>query len=148
MALSSSKWKFRFILIFVLIVIVGVVYFIQKNDTSAQDEILKRVLKNIDKNNPATVEYIKVIYEVIGLKAISITIQNGNGTSQFSDIELPWKYEVNMKKGSFLSISAQNGDNNGFITVRIYQGERSITNCVESRSEGRFVVASVSDTLN
>ena len=85
----------------------------------------------------------QIEYAVTGTCGFSnlITIENkSGGTSQFSDVTLPWSYKWEMYYSSddFLYVSAQNGTDSGSITVKIF-----INGSVaeESTSSGAYVIA-------
>ena len=87
-----------------------------------------------------------VKYEVIGTKALVITIANeAGGTSQFTDVKLPWSYEMphSMPKGTFVYVSAQNAGS-GDITVIIYRAGSIFK---KAKSSGEYAIAEASGEL-
>lgn len=97
--------------------------------------------------NPEETKY-SVKYAVTGTaKKVSITIENENGgTSQFSDVSVPWSYTFPVKKkpGTFVYVSAQNEGSSGSVTVKIYRDGKVFKS---STSSGAYVIATASGTL-
>lgn len=62
---------------------------------------------------------VEVRYEVTASVSVySVTISSaGGGTSQFSDVALPWSYDFTAEKGDFVYVSA---GGYGTVTVSIY----------------------------
>lgn len=90
-------------------------------------------------------------YEVTGTaSSVDLTIENkGGGTSQFSNVSLPWKYEFTKQKNDeydfvFLYVSAQNNGSFGTVTSTIYVDGDSWKS---STSSGSYVVATASGSL-
>jgi hypothetical protein len=73
-----------------------------------------------------------------------VTYYNAQGgTEQISSVKLPWETAVNMKKGSFASLVAQN-KSSGSISCQI-----KVDGVVakQSESSGQFVVVTCADWL-
>lgn len=88
-------------------------------------------------------------YTVTGTaKTASLTYENADGgTSQESDVVLPWEYSFSLDKSTynFLYISAQNGTREGTVIVTIYKdGDVYKT----STSSGAFTIATASGSYN
>lgn len=92
-------------------------------------------------------ENYTIKYEVTGsAKSVSLTIENSSGgTSQFSDKSLPWTYTFTSKYDTWLYCSAQNQGNAGTVTVKLYTNNEIFK---QSTSEGAYVIASASGTVN
>ena len=89
---------------------------------------------------------IDVKYEVSGTAStVDVTYENSDGgTSQESDVEVPWSYSFTGHPGDFVYISAQNQGQTGTVTVTIYNdGDVFKT----STSEGAYVIATASGSL-
>jgi len=88
----------------------------------------------------------QVMYEVTGTaQSASLTYQNKDGgTSQESDVSLPWTYSFEGKGGDFVYISAQNNGETGSITVTIYRDSEVFRT---STSTGAYTIATASDSL-
>ena len=69
-------------------------------------------------------EYLEysVEYRVTGTaQKVSVTIENKDGgTSQFSDVSIPWSYKFNSKYDTWVYCSAQNQGESGTVIVTIY----------------------------
>lgn len=73
---------------------------------------------------------------------VNITISNeDDGTSQFSDVPVPWTYTFTAKKGHFLYVSAQNQMAGGEVSAIIYIDGKEWK---RSSSSGAYVIASAS----
>jgi len=90
--------------------------------------------------------YFDVKYEVTGTTSkVDITIENeSGGTSQFSDVSVPWIYEFRRISGSFVYLSAQNQLSSGSVTVTIYKNGNVFKS---SSSSGAYVIATAYGTL-
>lgn len=91
-------------------------------------------------------KFYDVIYKVTG-SAITVDVTYANedgGTSQESDVSVPWSYSFRREEGEFVYISAQNQGESGSVTVRIYK-DGSIFKT--STSSGAYVIATASGTL-
>lgn len=89
---------------------------------------------------------IKVKYKVTGTAdTVDVTYENADGgTSQESDVDVPWSYSFTGEPGDFVYISAQNQGQTGTVTVTIYtDGDVFKT----STSEGAYVIATASGSL-
>ena len=88
----------------------------------------------------------EVKYEVTGTATtVDITMENSSGgTSQFSDVAVPWSTYFTSKSGAFVYISAQNQASSGSVTVRIYKDGIVFK---ESTSSGAYVIATASGSL-
>jgi hypothetical protein len=96
------------------------------------------VLDPYDPGEPDQIEYI--VSGTCGISNI-ITIENSSGgTSQFSDVALPWSYEWEMyySNDDFLYVSAQNGTDSGSIIVQILINGSVVET---STSSGAYVIA-------
>jgi hypothetical protein len=73
-----------------------------------------------DSTNPDSKTY-DVSYRVSGTApSVNITMTNqSGGTSQFSDVSLPWSHSFSGKSGDFVYLSAQNQGQYGTVTVKI-----------------------------
>ena len=93
-----------------------------------------------------SVTYYDVKYEVTGTATtVDITMENEDGgTSQYSDLSVPWSYEFRRIEGSFVYISAQNQQETGSVTVKIYT-DGSVFKT--STSAGAYVIATASGLL-
>ena len=87
-----------------------------------------------------------VEYTVTGTTTlVDITIENEDGgTSQFSDVSVPWSYEFQGNSGDFVYVSAQNQLDTGSVTVKIYT-DGSVFKT--STSVGAYVIATASGLL-
>lgn len=95
--------------------------------------------------NELTKDY-QVRYEVTGsASTVDITYQNEDGgTSQLSDVTLPWSLAFTGEALDFVYVSAQNQGETGTVTVTIYKdGEQFKT----STSSGAYVIASADGAL-
>lgn len=89
---------------------------------------------------------INVKYKVTGTAdTVDVTYENSDGgTSQESDVSVPWSYSFTGEPGDFVYISAQNQGQTGTVTVTIYtDGDVFKT----STSEGAYVIATASGSL-
>lgn len=82
-----------------------------------------------------------VTYKVTGTaRSVDVTFTNkGGGTSQYSDVRVPWSYDFSGIPEQHLYISAQNNDTRGTVTVTIYRGDIVLQT---STSRGEYVIAS------
>ena len=82
-------------------------------------------------------------YEVGGsTNSALVTYSTGNGGVQQKEVSVPWFPElISVVPGTVLSISAQNKQDWGRITVRIVMDKRVLK---EATSEGAYVIASTS----
>lgn len=83
-------------------------------------------------------------YEVGGsTNSALVTYSTGDGGVQQKELSVPWfpTESISVTPGTVLSISAQNKQNWGRITVRIVQNKRVLK---EATSEGAYVIASTS----
>ena len=86
-----------------------------------------------------------VTYEVTGTaSSASMTYETPGGTSQQSDMSLPWSHTFSAEEGQFLYISAQNQDRAGTVTAAI-KVDGVIAK--SSTSSGAYVIASTSGRL-
>lgn len=87
-----------------------------------------------------------VKYEVTGsAQSVDITYQNEDGgTSQVSDVTLPWSITFTGDTLDFVYISAQNQGETGTVTVTIYRDAEQFKS---STSSGAYVIASADGTL-
>jgi len=88
----------------------------------------------------------QVKYEVTGTaKTVFVTYVNeSGGTSQESNVSLPWSYTFTAKPGDFVYISAQNEGETGSVTVTIYKNGSIFKT---STSSGAYVIAEASGSL-
>ncbi|MBL7087099.1 MAG: hypothetical protein ISS28_08435 [Candidatus Cloacimonetes bacterium] len=89
---------------------------------------------------------IDVEYKVTGTASrVDVTYENeGGGTSQESNVSVPWTYSFTGEPGDFVYISAQNQGQSGSVTVTIYtDGDKFKT----STSSGAYVIATASGSL-
>ncbi|MBF9018410.1 MULTISPECIES: MmpS family transport accessory protein [unclassified Oceanispirochaeta] len=85
----------------------------------------------------------QVEYEISGTAtSVNITYSNASeGTSQVSDVSVPWTYSFESTTGNFLYVSAQNQNDSGSLTATIYvDGDVYKT----STSSGAYVIATAS----
>jgi len=83
-------------------------------------------MQNIEGTNWDGNYYVK--YSVTGTAStVNITIENeSGGTSQYSDVTLPWEYSFKAYAGTgtydylFVYVSAQNQGSSGSVTATIY----------------------------
>ena len=87
-----------------------------------------------------------VEYEVTGSASkVDVTYENEDGgTSQESDVSVPWSYSFKGYSGDFVYISAQNQGETGSVTVTIYKNGSVFKT---STSSGAYVIATASGTL-
>ncbi|MBA7669777.1 hypothetical protein ES703_77911 [subsurface metagenome] len=88
-----------------------------------------------------------VEYEVTGFppNKVDVTFENeSGGTSQYSNVSIPWSYSFEREEGEFVYISAQNQGESGSITVTIYKNNNILKS---STSSGAYVIATASGTL-
>lgn len=99
---------------------------------------------NSPTNNQPTTYTVK--YEVTGsATSASLTYQNRDGgTSQESDVYLPWTYSFTAEAGDFLYISAQNNGEYGSVTTTIYLNGTQVKT---STSTGAYVIATASGSV-
>lgn len=92
---------------------------------------------------PPTPAAPDVEYVVTGVRSNIITISNSSeGTSQYSNVPLPWSYKFSgAHSGQFLYVSAQNDLASGCIKTQIYKRGALYK---ESESCGAYVIASAS----
>ena len=70
---------------------------------------------------------------------VDLTIANEDeGTAQYTDVPTPWKYEFEAQKDQFLYVSAQNNQDNGTVTVKIYINDDLYK---KASSTGAYVIA-------
>lgn len=67
------------------------------------------------------------------------------GTSQYSDVAVPWSTSFSSNKGNFVYISAQNQGQSGTVTVSIISNG---TTFKTSTSSGAYVIATASGSLD
>ena len=85
-----------------------------------------------------------VKYDVIGesgCRAASLTYENAQGGGEQFDAKLPFSKYYTMEKGSFAYISAQNDNDRGKITCRIYVDG---VEWKKSTSSGAYVISTCS----
>lgn len=89
---------------------------------------------------------VSVRYKVSGTaETVDITYENASGgTSQLSEVELPWSITFEANIGDFVYLSAQNQGDEGSVTVTIYKNGDVFK---QSTSEGAYVIATASGTL-
>jgi len=89
---------------------------------------------------------IEVEYRVTGTAVtVDLTIRNEDGgTSQFTDMPVPWSYSFVGEKGDFVYVSAQNQGNTGTVTATIYRDGKQFKT---STSSGAYVIATASGSL-
>ncbi|MBI9099143.1 MAG: hypothetical protein JEY91_11730 [Spirochaetaceae bacterium] len=87
-----------------------------------------------------------VKYSVTGTAlTVDITIENENGgTSQYSDVAVPWEYSFTGWEGDFIYLSAQNQGSSGSVICTIYRNGGEYKS---STSSGAYVIATVSGLL-
>jgi len=87
-----------------------------------------------------------VEYKVTGTAfTVDVTYVNEDGgTSQESDVSVPWSYSFRRAEGEFVYISAQNQGNTGTVKVIIFRDGYLFKT---STSEGAYVIATASGTL-
>ncbi|MCD6167577.1 hypothetical protein J7K19_12905 [bacterium] len=114
----------------VLVAIIAVILFLGCGPTEPED------------NTPP------VSYEVTGTcQTVFVTIANEDGgTSQFADVSVPWTYDFSHKvsEGTFVYVSAQNQQDYGSVTVKIYKYGDVFKS---STSSGAYVIATASGTI-
>ena len=86
-------------------------------------------------------------YEVTGsASSVSLTFENSDGgTSQLSNISIPWSYSYTASYDTWAYCSAQNQSDNGSVTVKIYIDD--VKN-KESTSSGANVISTASMSIN
>ena len=102
---------------------------------------------NCELTGPAGPTIYNVEYEVTGFpqNKVDITYENeSGGTSQYSDVSIPWSYSFKREEGEFVYISAQNQGQSGSITVTILRNDNIFKS---STSSGAYVIATASGTL-
>ena len=89
----------------------------------------------------------KLRYEISGTAStVDITYTNSSGgTSQFSDISLPYTIKYGVISTDFAYISAQNNGESGTVNVRVYYEDRYKDG---ASSVGAFVIATASASLD
>jgi hypothetical protein len=87
-----------------------------------------------------------VKYEVTGsAQSVDLTYQNEDGgTSQLSDVSLPWSLSFKGDALDFVYISAQNQGETGTVTATIYRDGEQFKS---STSSGAYVIASADGSL-
>jgi hypothetical protein len=95
--------------------------------------------------NELTKEF-QVRYEVTGTaETVDITYQNADGgTSQLSDVTLPWSLGFTGQALDFVYVSAQNQGDTGTVTATIYRDNEQLAT---STSSGAYVIASADGSL-
>jgi uncharacterized protein YceK len=88
----------------------------------------------------------QVEYKVTGTAGtVSLTYTNKDGgTSQESNVSLPWTHSFTAKSGSFVYVSAQNMGASGTVTTTIYRDGKEFKT---STSTGGYVIATSGDIL-
>ena len=93
-------------------------------------------------------ETYQVKYEVSGTaKKVNITMENeGGGTSQYSDVSVPWEYNFpgRKKSGTFVYVSAQSQNESGTVIATIYKNNGTFKT---STSSGAYVIATASGSF-
>ena len=89
---------------------------------------------------------IECEYKVTGsANTVDVTYSNeSEGTSQESNVSIPWTYSFDGEEGQFVYISAQNQGETGSVTVTIYRNGKKIET---STSNGAYVIATASGSL-
>ena len=89
---------------------------------------------------------IDVEYKVTGTASeVDVTYENEDGgTSQQSNVSVPWSYSFTGDPGDFVYISAQNQGESGSVTVTIYTDGDKFKS---STSSGAYVIATASGSL-
>jgi len=89
---------------------------------------------------------IECEYKVTGsANTVDVTYSNeSEGTSQESNVSIPWTYSFEGEEGQFVYISAQNQGETGSVTVTIYRNGKKIET---STSNGAYVIATASGSL-
>lgn len=112
--------------------------------------LLVALLSVFSKNNASTSSTVQqqsttclVVYEVTGkTRSVSVTLSNGSGnTEQYANYRVPFRMSFQMRHGQFAYISAQNDEDEGYITSSIYVDEKLFQT---STSRGAYVIASAS----
>lgn len=87
-----------------------------------------------------------VLYRVTGTatRADLTFASSGGGTSQQSNVALPWTTSIAAHDGDFLYISAQNDGQTGCVHVEILSGSKTLN---DAQSCGAFVIATASATF-
>lgn len=87
-----------------------------------------------------------VKYEVTGsASTVDVTYTNEDGgTSQLSDVTLPWSVSFTGDTLDFVYVSAQNQGETGTVTATIYRDGEQFKS---STSSGAYVIASADGTL-
>jgi hypothetical protein len=81
-------------------------------------------------------------YEVTGTAtSVRVTITDKNGGTAQHTVDIPWSYSFDKLENEniFLYLSAQNQDNEGTVTVKIYIEDKVIK---ETTSSGAYCIAS------
>lgn len=96
--------------------------------------------------DPNELKIYSIEYKVTGSASrVDVTYANDSGgTSQQSNVRVPWSYSFNRIKGSFVYISAQNQGESGSVIVTIYKENELFK---RSESNGAYVIASASGRL-
>ncbi len=89
---------------------------------------------------------IEIRYEVSGSAQLAnVTYENGSGgTSQMTNIALPWSHTFSVEPNEYVYLYAQSQCETGSITVTIFKDGDVFR---RATSEGSFVAASVSGDL-
>lgn len=88
----------------------------------------------------------EVKYEISGTATtVDITYTNSTGgTSQLSDVSVPWTLTFRRDEGEFVYVSAQNQNDTGSVTATIYRDGSTLQT---STSSGAYVIATASGSL-
>lgn len=91
---------------------------------------------------PAASSTVRVDYVITGTAdRASLTYTNASGGTEQKDVILPWEDRLEVRRGAFVYISAQNKGERGSVTCKILV---DLTTYKESTSEGAYKIASCS----
>jgi hypothetical protein len=86
-----------------------------------------------------------VKYEITGsTSSVSVTYQNAQGGSEQGDYKVPFNKSFSMSAGDFAYISAQNNNDKGDVTCKIFVNGNEWK---ESTSSGAYVIATCSGSV-
>ncbi len=89
---------------------------------------------------------VEVEYSITGTaKSVSVTYESeGGGTSQESEVSLPWKMSFTGMIGDFVYVSAQNQNSTGSVKCTIYKNGSILET---SESSGAYVISTASGSI-
>lgn len=127
-------------LIVIGMIIIGVILILMIGDSSGSSGNTSSGI-----SRPSEKTSYKVKYEIPGTAtSVSITLQNAQGGTEQGDYKVPFSQIFTFQSGEYVYISAQNNDDHGTVTCKIYVDGVEVKS---STSTGAFVIATCRGSL-